>query len=238
MANNKRLYFIPIIAKALESDDQEQAMREAFDKVEVLGSKPEYEEGYRQFQQFVKAALDACKDAPESKLEFMRNAIHRLIYDLAVGTFEGDEEQRKTLIDSLKSIPEWGAEYERTKREAMDFLPTHEALEIEIIRGDKVISSFAHPTTPTTVSAVRPGTYILRFSNGRVIWEGNFSREDLVWTFAFPGEEFPMAAKTEPHKAKPTKTMSLLDGELVMQVFAGLESGKLVLLSEKQERRK
>jgi len=42
-----------------------------------------------------------------------------------------------------------------------------------------------------------------------------------------------MAAKTETLQQEPTRKISLLDGELVIHVFAGLESGRLLIKSGK-----
>jgi hypothetical protein len=78
-----------------------------------------------------------------------------------------------------------------------------------------------------------PGKHKVRLSNGRVLWEGDLEKEDLIWAFAFPERDLPMAAQTESHVQEPTKTLSLLEGELIMYVYAGLESGKMRLVREK-----
>ena len=74
MTDSKRLYFIPIIARALSSDDPKQAMKEAFDEIRELGNQPEYQEGYRQFLEFVKAAVEPSGEEMYRKKQMTRNA--------------------------------------------------------------------------------------------------------------------------------------------------------------------
>jgi len=231
MSDSKRLYFIPIIARAISSKNPKQAMNEAFDEIRELGNQPEYQEGYRQFQEFVKTAVQTSGEETGRKNQIIRNAIHRLIYDLVTDTFDGDEVQKSALIKAIKSDPEWGAEYERIQDEAQDILAPEAAIEIEVLKDDQIIGSFSTIKEPDQVSPIFPGKYMIRFSNGRVLWEGDITREDVIWTYAFPGRDLPMAAETEPLHQDPTRTLTLLDGELIIYVFAGLESGKIRIKS-------
>jgi hypothetical protein len=161
----------------------------------------------------------------------IRNAIHRLIYDLVTDTFDGDEDHKNALINSIKSNPEWGVEYERIKDEAQDFLASEVALEIEVLKGDHLIGSISTIKESDLVSPISPGKYTIRFSNDRVLWEGDITSEDVIWTYAFPGRDLPMAAETEPIQREPTRILTLLDGELMIYVFAGLESGSFRIKS-------
>jgi len=231
MDDSKRLYFIPIIARALKSDNPQRAMDEAFDEIRELGSQQEYEEGFRQFMEFAKAAVTPSGAKPEQKAQLVRDAIYRLIHDLAADTFEGDEDQKEALINALRSSPEWNAEYESIKEEAPAFLASKRPMEIEVLKEDQVIGSFTSPGDVASIGSIAPGRYTVRLSNGRVLWKGDLTKEDLIWTYAFPGKDLAMAAETEPYKQEPTKAVSLLDGELIMQVFAGLESGEVRIKS-------
>ncbi len=229
MTDSKRLYFIPIIAYALSSDDPKQAMEEAFSEIRKLGNQPEYEEGFRQFLEFVKSAITPSAQDSEERIQQIKNAIHGLIYDLATDTFDGDEEQKNDLIKAFRNIPEWKAEYERIKEEAQAFQAPETPMEVEVLKGDRIIGSSAISTEPTYISPISPGRYTVRFSNGRVLWEGDLKREDVIWAYAYPEKDLPMAAETEPSQREPTRTLSLLNGELIIQVFAGLESGEIRL---------
>ena len=68
---------------------------------------------------------------------------------------------------------------------------------------------------------------MVRFSNGRVLWEGDLTKEDLIWAFAYPAMDLPMAAETEAGQQDPTRAISLLEGEFILYVFAGLEAGEI-----------
>jgi hypothetical protein len=233
MPNNNTLYFIPIIARAIESTNPKRAMIEAFDKIVELGEEPEYKEGYRQFSEFLKATFMPTDEEEDQKIELIKNAIRRLIYDLVTDTFEGDEERKEALVAAFKNNPQWNNEFNRIENEGRPFLTPEMPMEIELLIGENLVESFLISNIPTTISSIFPGRYVIRFSNGRFLWEGEIRREDVIWTYAFPQKDFPMAAKTETLHQEPTKTISLLDGELIIHVFAGLESGRLLIKSGK-----
>ena len=231
MKANKRLYFIPIIARAFSSVDPKRAMEEAFSEIRELGNQAEYEEGFRQFLKFVEVSVKPSAQDSEERIQIVKNAIYRLIYDLATDTFDGDEEQKHALIKAFRNIPEWKAEFERIKEEAQVFQAPETPMEVEVLKGDRIIGSSAISIEPTSISSISPGNYTIRFSNGRVLWEGNILPKDVIWAFAYPDKDLPMAAETEPSRREPTRTLILLNGELIIQVFAGLESGEIRLKS-------
>jgi len=227
MNDSKRLYFIPLIARALAQEDQTQALDMAFEEIQNQGQKQEYNEGFRQFQEFVKTALSKAAASPELKANLIKEALYHLIYDLVTDTFEGDSNQKEMLIEALQRNAEWRAEYERIKKEAQDLGAPKIRLKIELLRDSTVIGTMAVEDKATSFSSIIPGRYTVRLSNGRILWEGALTREDLIWTYAFPTQDLAMAAKTEPFKQPPTKKLPLLADEVVMQVFAGLESGAI-----------
>ena len=235
MANSKGLYFIPIIVRAIGSDDPLRAMRQAFQEIQELGKQPEYEEGFRQFRKLVQAGLEPSGDDYEERTRQLMEAVYRLIYDFATGTFPGDEEQRKALKDALASHPEWNAEYERIRKEAHSFLAPDALVDIEVLREDQVIGSWPVSETSICQRSVNPGSYTVRLSNGRILWQGDLTREDVIWAFAYPEKDLPMAAETEPQGQEPTRRMSRLGGELTIYVFAGLESGEIMVKNEQSK---
>ena len=232
MEHSKRLYFFPIIAHALSSDDPKRAMEKAFHEINTLGNQPEYEEGFRQFQELIRFTMKPSGEESGDRIQLIRNAIYSLIYDLTNDTFDGDEKQKDALISALRNVPEWNAEYERIKKEGHPFLGPETPIKVEVLKGDQVIGSSLITTDPSLISHIIPGRYKVQFSNGRVLWEGEVRREDVLWAYAFPEEDLRMAAETEPYQQDPTRTISLLDGELTIQFFAGLEKGELRLKVE------
>ena len=227
MANSKNLYFIPIIARALNSVNPRRAMEDAFEEIKKLGNQPEYLDGFRQFLEFTRTVLKPSGLRADQGIQQIRDVIYRLLYDLATDTFTGNEEQEETLINAFRSNPEWNAEYERIKREVEAF-PAHEIpIGIEILKMDRTLCSFPVSDLPVSVFSIRPGRYVVRFSNGRVLWEGDLTKEELIWAFAYPAMDLPMAAKTEAGQQEPTRAITLLDGEFIIYVFAGLEAGEI-----------
>jgi len=76
---------------------------------------------------------------------------------------------------------------------------------------------------------IEPGPYSLSLSTGRLLWEGELTASHLLWQEAFGDTPWEMAAETEVGDEEPTLTESLLDGELLLQVFPGLEAGAIAI---------
>jgi hypothetical protein len=233
MIAEKKLYFIPVIARALQSDDPRRALEEAFEEIRELGKRAEYQEGYQQFREFIKTALTPSDEASDERVRLLNDAIFRLLHDLATDIFEGDEEQEEALLGILRSYPEWDAEYTRIVEELHALFPANIQLRVEVLKGDRIIGSFPLSPDPAVIGSVTPGSYTVQFSNGRVLWKGELSKEALIWAYAFPGKDLAMAAETEVSRGKHTRTISLLGGEIMLSVFAGLESGQIRMESGK-----
>jgi hypothetical protein len=103
---------------------------------------------------------------------------------------------------------------------------------LELFREEKLIDSSPIPTQTEQVyfTEIRPGSYSIRFSNGRVLWEGTVEAKDIIWKIAFPNTDYPMAATTETDDRSQTKSISLLDGEIKLSFHAGLETGSISLI--------
>ena len=72
-----------------------------------------------------------------------------------------------------------------------------------------------------------PGMYRLVLETGWVLWEGRLRTEDLIWSSAHPESPFRMAADTGRRADVPTREIPLLDGAVLLRVYAGLEAGWL-----------
>lgn len=231
MNESKRLYFIPMIATALKSKDP-IALREAFLEIVKLGRRPEFKEGFLQFEEFIKAAVNATLETDSSML---RDVVDHLIYDLATDTFDDDEEQKAFLINLLKRFPKWHREYERIREDSQNLTKPNMSMEIEVLREGKLVGSSTMARDIPPIRHIIPGRYTVRLSNGRVLWEGQLTPQDVLWAYAYPAEDLPLAAETERAQVEPTRTISLLDGELEMRVFAGLEAGVMRVESADRE---
>ena len=78
-----------------------------------------------------------------------------------------------------------------------------------------------------SVAGIRPGRYRLKLETGLVLWEGRLAERDLVWSQAFPGQALRLAADTEESAQRPTREVGLLEGAVVLRVFAGVEAGTM-----------
>ena len=161
---SRDLYFIPIVAAALDAPDPAAALRSAFAEISRLGQVPEYRQGLSQFRQFMRVAAD-----------------------------------REVSVDIL---------LERNGRPVP--VPA-----MSRVRGR------------TSAAHLLPGYYRLRLGTGRLLWEGELTDRDLLWNAAFPGKALDLAADTGGAAREPTRRIDLLDGDMVLRVYPGLESGFL-----------
>jgi len=55
-----------------------------------------------------------------------------------------------------------------------------------------------------------------------------------LWAYAFPEKDLAMAAETQKTDKMASKKVSLLDNELEMTLFPGLESGEMTIRVKKR----
>jgi len=177
------MFFIPMIARALQQSDPRAAMIEAFERIEAMGQQPRYRNGYEQFLAFMNSVADGRRaDAPEEAGALI---LERLDRPMTVRILV---ERDRTLIATC---------------------------------------DFDEATGTETVTGIEPGRYRLALETGRLLWEGELAEGDLLWGKAHPGEGLPMAADSEDTAREPTLEMDLLDGTVVLRVYAGVEAGSL-----------
>ena len=225
---SNELYFISIIAKALQQKDTEQSLRQAFEEIESLGTRPGYEQGYRQFQQFMdtvnKEAKNKTADSP------LRDEITKeLIVELATDTFEGSDEDKNKALRIIKSNPQWKDEYDKLVGEIEELSRFPEAVEIIISRDNKPFKSLTFDDIPgsKTIDGIMAGLYDISFASGQSIWKGQLTRQSTVWAEAYPGRPFDLAADTEGKRPEPAKQMELFDGDIIIRIYPSIESGSM-----------
>jgi hypothetical protein len=223
---SKDLYFIPIIVSAMERPDPEKTLKQAFERIRHMGRQPEYKRGYIQFQRFMDAAKTQSKGRPES---LGAEIARELILELAAGVFEGDQDERQSALEFLRSHPQWFNEYERLCAEQEVASEGAKYTVILVVREDNLVGkiSFEGISGAGSIGNVEPGNYVLKLATGRYLWEGCLTERDVFWTEAFPDRDLDLAADTEEAESKPTREISLLDGELILRVYPGIESGHI-----------
>ncbi len=188
------LYFISIIARALQSPDVERALRDAFHEIKKKGKEERYTEGFRNFELFM--------DTVCSRHEAVTNDyIRELIAELATGTFEGTEQEKKVLTN---------------------IICTQVFPEIAVLseKGPARYVSFPKGPGCQHLDNILPGKYKLELTNsGWTIWKGKLTAEELILP---EGENLSLAAGV----GAPTKKIDLLNnGEVILRTYAGIESG-------------
>ena len=221
------MYFFALITEAFKQADREAALQTALEKIKSLGNQPEYAQGYEQFEVFMALVNSHIKKNRQKALS--DNVIRALMIERATDTFDGDPPQKQTILDIIESNPKWRNEYHALSKEVQQLQKLFEKVDISVLRDDRPIDtvSLTEQQNSQTVSQLVPGFYKFVLSTGRLLWEGALGEQDLLWAKAHAGQPFKMAADSGDAKGKPAKTISILEGELQLNIFAGIETGSL-----------
>ena len=224
---DNEMYFIALITEAFKQDNRETALAAALEKIKTLGSRPEYAEGYEQFQVFMSLVNNHIKKNGHKALS--DNIIRAMMVELATDTFDGDDQQKKNILEIIQSNPEWQNEYRALSTQIQQLQKPFDKLEISVLRDDQSVGtvSLTEQDNIQAVGHLIPGFYKLMLSTGRLLWEGALDEQDLLWAKAHAGQPFKMAADSGQTKAKPAKTIPILQGEILLNIFAGVETGSL-----------
>ena len=227
------MYFIQIIAKALEQKNSEESLKQAFDEIKSLGSEPGYEQGFRQFQRFMDTINDQAGKKEKDTLD--ADFVSELIVDLATDFFEGSDEDKQRALSIIKSNPRLREEYDQLVTDIEQLNRRPAGVEISISRDNKWFKSVTLMEIPGSkgIDRIAAGIYNISFATGQVIWEGELTVEDLVWAKAYPDRPFDLAADTTGLKPEPTKEISVFDGEITIQIFPSIESGSMKITINK-----
>lgn len=213
------LFFIPIIAEALKRPDVQHALENAFATIQRMGHEADYEEGYGNFQAFM-AELDA-----------RRNLLHeqdvRTAILMSTTGDPGEARDCRMVLDSeIRESPEFKAECD-VLREALRPRPRVSVL--QLLRDGHQVEEMCFETIPGrhTIADIRPGHYGLRMDTGLIIWEGELTTKDLIWSQAFGGRSLELAAKAGGIQQRPPNTIHVPHAGVTLRLFPGLESGSL-----------
>jgi len=222
MDNNKNLYFIPIIAKAFDSPRPDESVRDAIDEISNLGKLNEYKYGYELFKKFVEEVIHSQAINKENKDKVFDNIITRILSadtDLS--------EEKRNILSLFKNGGMLNERYEKLYEKFFKPIP----LEIELYKdGNKLSSKTIEKDSAEMVfKEIEPGHYSISLSNGRLLWESEITKSEIIWNDAFPGVSYPLAADSGEEKIQPTRSEELVVGEITLSIFPGLEAGFIVL---------
>jgi hypothetical protein len=217
------LYFIPIIERALEEPDVAAALEKAFCEIEIKGAQERYVEGCRNFELFMDIACSHHEVVVSS-------CVRRLIVEMGMGTFGGNEQERRLLLDIVKSRPDWEEEYEAFCRQYAPEIPVQsQRAAIQVSHNGRVIGELVLDNVPGCkwMGGIVPGHYVLKLLNtGWTIWRGELTAPELILGEAFRDRDLRLAAGEG--EEQPTGEKDLLNnGEILLRTYAGIESGSI-----------
>jgi len=207
------LYFIPLLIKALESADIVEGLRRAIRAIIVLGQDERFRNGYGQFMVFMDAILAAQgHDVDQTET-----------------TITGGVDGMAALFGELAALPELDEIWDSIQKD-LRLIPDADICVTFLLRRNDESPKWLQLSKEEPKGFFRgvlPGAYELSLSSGRVAWEAKLTKQDIFLAYAFAEEPLQLAADTEIVREKPTRRAVLLNGEVVISVFAGPESGRM-----------
>jgi len=224
---SQHLYFIKLLQDALESDFPKTALKDAISEIQSKSSQAEFKIGYEHFLRFIQVIEDEILTNTDirNSVEYWHNLQKGI--DILIDDFKGSTEERQEVLGYFKD----DIDFAQLKHEIESSIEEKAPLLIEISRDDQNIGSFEwSPSKEAFVQrGVTPGDYMVRLSNGRLLWHSRIDENQLQWSLAFPGREYPVAAMSEPLRAEPSISDKICDGSFRLDVIPGLETGTIVI---------
>lgn len=224
---SRHLYFIRLLQQALESDTPAIALQDAINEIRSKAARAEFKIGYGNFLSFVQVMENELLSDPELKnsIEDWFN-IEKGI-DILIGNFVGSDSEKQRVMDYFKD----DVDFQELRHEIRNYGEKQGSLLVEIIKDDLVIGAYdlGKSGNIITLRGITPGDYMIRLSNGRLLWHSKLDKNNLQWSLAFPKRDYPAAAMTEPLRAEPSISETICDGNLRLDVIPGLETGTIVI---------
>jgi hypothetical protein len=131
-------------------------------------------------------------------------------------------------IDQLGQTEQFRVGY----RQFGDFLREAYSLQVPRLRLERdgeLVAEFIPCETvqETQVSGIVPASYSLRLNTGRLLWTEVLKEEDLLWAHAFPSTALLLAADSHGAATPWKREWKLLQEEIFVRVYPGVESGAL-----------
>ena len=215
---SENLYFIPIIARALQEPDIGKALWKIFRKIKRMGAEEQYAEGFKNFKLFMEEVYNRYQITATDH-------VCELIAQLATGMFEDPVQEKEPLLDIIRSHPEWKTEYEAFCQMEADENRMREfpIIEVSNEKGRVVRKTFKKVPSRESFKEILPGRYKIKLVNtGWIIWEGKLTADQLIKTTLYA------AADTKGTRRNRSNRIDLLDnGEVILRTYTGNESGRI-----------
>lgn len=212
------LFFIPILAKALQAPDITAGLREAFARIRERQHDPGYREGYVQWLRFLEAATESAQRGEQQVVS--EAAVRMILRRVLRGDPARGPQSSQAATQSLR--------WETCTRAISESAMRTATLTLQIYREDDLIASLPlPPADEAIVRGIRPGRYTLTLDTGRLLWSGELSQADVLWHRAFPGRPLTLAAESAPASASFSRRIFLSVGMPEIVVLPGVETGTL-----------
>lgn len=218
------LYFLPILAEAFSTPGTKTSLKQAFDQIQRLGSQPRYQCGHKNFTWFMAEACCHHKILNEDHLR-------QLMLDIALATGKFSTPQKKVGMKMIASSTLHQKEFDEISEMIGHSTDQARCLVINVFCNRKKMGTLELPRQASrqSISGIVPGAYILKLDTGWVLWQEPLTEKDLLWKKAFDAKDLKLAADSGQTSPDPVRRIPLLDGRIVIVVFAGIESGMIEL---------
>lgn len=79
------------------------------------------------------------------------------------------------------------------------------------------------------VEGVLPGEYLVKLDTGQRVWQGTVAAADVLVSGSYPIRPIKLAAATEGESGTPTRTVDCPHVRLAISLYAGFESGAIMI---------
>jgi hypothetical protein len=231
MSDGNNLYFVRKLQAAFLERDRTRALKSAMEEIVALWNAPEYREGYRNFQNLMKALENEV--VPDVALvdEVTAEILEARMLDIVTSSTEGSEDDKQGVMKLIQENPELRSTLQEMRNSLAILFPGDPAVEIEVEKDGFSFGLYRMEAgiDRIVILGILAGEYAVKLSTGLLLWQGRLRAEDTLWHLAFPGQKLPAAAETQMLRHEPSLSSDLLDGEVRLEVFPSLESGTIVL---------
>lgn len=209
------LYFVPLLMQAVERAALAEGFRQAIRTIIARGRGKRFRSGYAQFLVFMDAVA-----AAHSRRDRIHDGAHILL---------GTPDEARVLLEELAACPELAKVWQSIHQD-LEVTPVPAArIEILLRRNDGPHQAcwLSRDQWRGEMTGLIPGSYELLLASGQVLWDIELTAQDLLLVYARPEEPLRIAADTGGIVERSTRQATLLDGEIVVRIFAGLTSGRM-----------
>lgn len=223
------LFFIRLIQTALAAPDPRQALENAFKTIAATCEVTPYKIGCSQFRQFIEEVTEQWDLRQQMPREMTADIAADFAMEIFLDLFTGSEWETQAALGLVESQESLRGTLSRLQADQRRLASAKKELELIVTCNQMAIDARPLKSSDQTIRLprIRPGIYNFYLSTGRRLLSIELTDEDLVWFRAYPDQNLRMAADTGKAAPTPSREVPLFGGKLVVQVFPGIESGRI-----------